>query len=97
MRTTFASRVSRWSAKGPRYERLKAQVFAEETHCWICQRWVDQALPPRTRWSRSLDHVVPVSRGGDPYARSNARLAHLCCNTSRGNGTPGVGHTSQRW
>lgn len=72
-------------------------MFAEETHCWICGRPVDQTLPARTAWSRSVDHIRPVSRGGHPTARNNARLAHLRCNTSRGDGTPGVGHTSQTW
>jgi 5-methylcytosine-specific restriction endonuclease McrA len=82
---------------GRPYERLKARVFAEETHCWLCGRWVDQSLPPRTRWSRSLDHVISLDAGGDPLARTNARLAHLCCNSSKGGRKWGVSRSSQEW
>jgi 5-methylcytosine-specific restriction endonuclease McrA len=35
--------------------------------------------------ARSLDHVTPLSKGGDPLARENARLAHKRCNTIRSN------------
>jgi 5-methylcytosine-specific restriction endonuclease McrA len=69
---------------GRPYERLKARVFREESHCWRCHRWVDQGLEPRTPWSRSLDHVIPLHLGGPPLARWNARLAHIRCNSSRG-------------
>jgi hypothetical protein len=33
----------------------------------------------------SLDHVVPVSASGTSHTRANVRLAHLVCNTKRGN------------
>jgi len=50
--------------------------------CWLCRAAVD----PRLYWPSSLagsvDHVVPVIRGGTDE-RSNLRLAHLRCNTSR--------------
>ncbi len=82
---------------GRPYRRLQAQVFAEETHCWRCYAWVDQTLPPNHDWARSLDHVIPLNRGGDPLARANARLAHRWCNTSKGDKlhTPAV--ISRRW
>ena len=32
----------------------------------------------------SLDHIIPISRGGSDEA-TNIRLAHLFCNVSRGN------------
>ncbi len=33
-----------------------------------------------------VDEVVPVSKGGSPYDRSNCRLSHRQCNRQRGNG-----------
>jgi len=89
-------------ANGYRRDRVCAQVFAEETSCWLCGGFVDQALafvpgahgpkcgdPTCTgcRWdplSKTVDEVVPVSRGGSPFDRQNCRLAHRCCNISRG-------------
>jgi hypothetical protein len=49
---------------------------------WICQlcfRPVEQHLKHPDRWSASLDHVIPLARGG-AHTRSNAQLAHLHCN-----------------
>jgi len=52
--------------------------------CSLCKKAVD----PLVKWpdpkSPSLDHVVPLSRGGahDP---SNVALAHLGCNTAKNN------------
>lgn len=76
-------RVSQYSASGRPYRRLQAQVFNEETHCWLCHGYVNQRLPANDDMARSLDHVTPVSRGGNPLARTNARLAHRRCNSSR--------------
>jgi 5-methylcytosine-specific restriction endonuclease McrA len=81
---------------GRPWERLKHRVFAEETHCWLCGRYVDQDLPPRTRWSRSIDLIHPKSRGGSDQDRSNLRLAHIHCNSSRGNKPPTRTQTKSR-
>ncbi|MFI6249035.1 HNH endonuclease [Streptomyces sp. NPDC051016] len=66
--------------------RLQAQVYAEETDCWICHRYVDQALPAQTHpMGRTVDHVHPLWQGGEPLDRANVRLAHRRCNTIRNN------------
>lgn len=52
--------------------------------CWLCGAAVDQALYWPNRFAGSVDHVVHVSHGGSDD-RSNLRLAHVTCNTSRGN------------
>lgn len=70
---------------GRPWERMKREVWATETHCWLCGRWVDQSLPWRNPWSRSVDHVMPLAEGGNPLARTNLRLAHRRCNVVRGN------------
>lgn len=33
-----------------------------------------------------VDEIIPVSKGGNPYDRSNCRLSHRLCNVRRGNG-----------
>jgi len=75
---------------GRAWTKLTQRVYAEETHCWLCGRHVDQDLPPRTPQSRSVDHVVPLKQGGDPLARENVRLAHHGCNSRRGPNLPSV-------
>lgn len=54
--------------------------------CGVCRRKVRSDLEwPHPR-SASVDHIVPLSRGGDD-TRANVRLAHLRCNLSLGNRT----------
>lgn len=81
-------------ANGHRRRQVEKQVFAEEDHCWICGKPVDYTLPyldPTTGkphpMYRTVDEIVPVSRGGSPIKRDNCRLAHRICNLRRGNGT----------
>lgn len=52
--------------------------------CGICGKPVDRA-------DASLDHIVPLSLGGT-HEPGNLRLAHLLCNSRRGDGIrhPGV-------
>ena len=51
--------------------------------CQLCGRPVD----PTLRWPhpmyKSLDHRVPISRGGS-HTRDNVQLAHLSCNSRKG-------------
>lgn len=68
--------------------RLRAQVLREESVCWLCGHPVDVRLKRPDPMAPEVDHVVPVSKGGRPYDRSNARLSHGDCNRKRGNGDP---------
>lgn len=62
----------------------RARVFARDGWvCQICRRPVDKGLSwPHTE-SASMDHVVPLSRGG-AHSEANACLAHLGCNLGKG-------------
>lgn len=62
-----------------------AEIFErDEWICGICSQAVDPALTSPEPMSASIDHIVPVSLGGN-HTRANVRLAHLRCNTKRGN------------
>lgn len=52
--------------------------------CWICDASVDSESKWPDVMCPSLDHVIPLSRGGD-HTMANARLAHFSCNSRRGN------------
>jgi len=52
--------------------------------CGICGKPVDPQLVWPHRMSRSLDHIVPLSKGGW-HMPENVRLAHVSCNSGRGN------------
>lgn len=54
--------------------------------CQICKRSVDPAAPANTPFAASLDHIEPRSLVLIPdHSDRNLRLAHMICNTRRGN------------
>jgi 5-methylcytosine-specific restriction endonuclease McrA len=83
-------------SNGHRRRQVTAQVYAEETHCAICGVEVDKSIPyidPSTGkphpWAKSVDEIIPVTKGGSATLRSNCRLAHRRCNIQRGDGSRG--------
>lgn len=52
--------------------------------CQLCKKVVNPQLSFPNPACASLDHVIPLSRGGG-HKTTNVQLAHLRCNTSRGN------------
>lgn len=69
---------------------VEAVVYAEETHCWLCGIPVDFSLPSGNPGAKTVDEIIPVSRGGSATDRANCRLAHWSCNSRRGNRSPRV-------
>lgn len=51
--------------------------------CGICREPVDPALAAPHPKSPSVDHVIPLSRGGT-HTRDNVQTAHLGCNCRKG-------------
>lgn len=85
------ARKARWQA---RYALKRGAADAESFEhrevfdrdywmCGICSRPVNPELCYPDPMSASLDHVIPVSRGGS-HARDNAQCSHLFCNLSKG-------------
>jgi len=69
----------------PRWERMRTRVFTEEHTCHLCGQAVDTTLPALDPGAPELDHITPVSRGGDTWDRSNYALSHRLCNQRKGN------------
>lgn len=83
---------------GRPYRRLRQQVVAAGTHCELCGEPVDKTLRFPHPMSPSLDHRLPLSRGGAPLARANAGLAHLGCNSRKRDGRrPKAHRTTREW
>ena len=61
-------------------ERNRKKILATQEICAICGRRVDKTLPYPDPWSATIDHIIPVARGGHPSALDNMQLAHLRCN-----------------
>ena len=83
---------------GRPYRRLCTAVRASGDPCWLCGHDIDHTLPATDPWSWTLDHLVPLSKGGDLLDPANARSAHRRCNSARGNRTEHAQPTaSRRW
>ena len=70
-------------ANGTKRDRVVAIVKREESHCHLCEQWVDRTLPAGLPGSPEVDELVPVTYGGSPFDRKNCRLAHRWCNRKR--------------
>jgi 5-methylcytosine-specific restriction endonuclease McrA len=66
-------------------DKIDALVVFENCgwRCGICFREVDKNLCNPHPESASLDHIVPLSLGGE-HRWYNVRLAHLGCNMAKG-------------
>ena len=62
------------------FEKARKIIYASQTNCGICGRPVnfDKKFPDP--WSATLDHIIPIQKGGDPASLENLQLAHLQCN-----------------
>lgn len=72
------------NANGHRRRQVVVRVKAEETHCALCDQWVDQMLHHLDPLAAVVDEDVPRSRGGSPSHRGNCHLMHRECNQWKG-------------
>jgi len=52
--------------------------------CGICSIAVNPDLAWPDKMSKTLDHIIPLSRGGE-HSWANAQLAHAVCNSRKNN------------
>ena len=62
------------------YRKARKKIFATQSVCAICGRPVNFDLKFPDPWSATVDHIIPISKGGNPADIANMQLAHLQCN-----------------
>lgn len=87
---------------GRPYRTLCAQQRALGLPCWLCGRDIPYEITGpeagKHRDAFTLDHLDPLSLGGDLLDPANARSAHRRCNSARGNRlTTAQPRASRRW
>jgi len=65
------------------YERNKKKILATQTICGICGKPVDKTLAYPNPMSPTVDHIIPINRGGHPSDIDNLQLAHFVCNRQK--------------
>ena len=79
------SNVRRVRLYGGKYEKFTyAEIFERDNWiCGICNEPIDKELKWPDGKSVSLDHIIPVSKGGN-HIPANVQAAHLGCNIRKG-------------
>lgn len=58
------------------------QTHPELAVCWLCGNPIDMQLPPHHPNAFTLDHIIPLARGGNLHGET--KPAHRTCNSQRG-------------
>ena len=65
------------------FEKNRKKIYATQSVCAICGKPVDFSLRPPHPLSATVDHIIPISKGGHPSDLANLQLAHRCCNRAK--------------
>ena len=68
------------SAGGELYRRNRRRILASQSVCAICGRPVDKELKAPDPMSPTVDHIIPINKGGHLTDINNLQLAHWICN-----------------
>lgn len=65
------------------YEKNRKRVLATQDICGICGKPVDKSLKSPHPLSATVDHIIPIAKGGHPSDIENLQLAHRNCNRQK--------------
>ena len=69
-------------------DRTKMETYRKQAQmmgapCHICGLPINYDLKPPNPWSFTMDHIIPISKGG-PTTQENLAAAHRKCNRAKG-------------
>ena len=76
-------RPDRKGAHRAAYEKNKKRILATQNICGICGKPVDHSLKYPHPMSPTIDHIIPVAKGGHPSSLSNLQISHMGCNRQK--------------
>jgi len=65
------------------FRRNSKKIIMSQSICGICGKPVDKSLKYPNPMAASVDHIIPIARGGHPSEIDNLQLAHWCCNRAK--------------
>lgn len=65
------------------FDRNKKKILATQDVCGICGKPVDKSLKFPHPMSPTIDHIIPIAKGGHPSDLDNLQLAHYVCNMAK--------------
>jgi len=63
-------------------DRDRARIRATKAACGICGRPIDYLLPHDDPMSFTVDHIIPLAKGGADRI-DNKQAAHRTCNSTK--------------
>lgn len=82
-RDTRVTRTDRTPGNETLFKHNRKIILATQSVCAICGKPVDKSIKYPDPMSPTVDHIIPVSKGGDPTALENLQLAHRYCNRQK--------------
>ena len=82
-KTMTMLRPDREGAHRQAYARNRKRILATQNTCGICGKPVDLTLPPGDPMAPTVDHIIPIAKGGHPSSLDNLQLAHWTCNRQK--------------
>lgn len=76
------------------YKHNKALIRKTAERCAICGGLLDKSLRYPHPYSMTIDHIIPISRGGRS-TMDNLQPAHLICNSRKGSRLEAAKHLEQ--
>ena len=73
-------RPERRAGKRSQWEKNRKIILATQSICGICGKPVNKSLKYPDPMSPTVDHIIPVTKRGDPLDLDNLQLARLMCN-----------------
>ena len=82
-KTGVAKRTDRAPGNRGAFEAARQKILKTQSVCGICGKPVDMSLKYPHPLSPTVDHIIPVSKGGHPSDIDNLQLAHRTCNRQK--------------
>lgn len=79
------NRPDRSGAFSTAFQKNRQIILRTQVNCGICGQPVDKTLKAPDPMSATVDHIIPVSKGGHPSDLANLQLAHRWCNRAKSN------------
>ncbi len=76
-------RTDRQKGNRGAFEAARQKILKTQTICGICGKPVDFSYKNPHPLAPTVDHIIPVSKGGHPSDLANLQLAHRCCNRKK--------------
>ncbi len=80
---TKRKRSDREGEHRTQFEKNRRKILLTQDVCGICGKPVDKNLRWPNPLSPTVDHIIPLDKGGHPSSIDNLQLAHFICNRQK--------------